>query len=134
MPPPAANRESQSHLEDRRKRRVAAIWILGGVVIAGIVAGWLGWPRWGPRDSFEVRASGAIFWLAVGMLGLCIRDLISIRRHGSRPPTYEDLDEDAGRFRKPANVIRRWMSKNQALVGVIGLASGALLGHFYWQV
>jgi hypothetical protein len=134
------NPESQEILEARRKRRLATIWVLAVVVVAGNLAGWLGFIKWGPLQSDRshwvgVHASAFLFWVAIGMLLLCIRDLVSIRSHGSRPPTFEELtDEASSRFRKPANAVRRWMTKNQAIVGAAGLIAGAILGHRFWIV
>jgi len=135
------NPDSQEVLEARRKRRLAAIWVLAAVVVAGNLAGWLGLITWGPAQSdpghwVGVHASAFLFWVAVGMLLLCIRDLVSIRSHGSRPPTYVELTDEgaSSRFRKPANAVRRWMAKNQAIVGAAGLIAGAILGHRFWTV
>jgi TRAP-type C4-dicarboxylate transport system permease small subunit len=134
------NPESQEILEARRKRRLATIWVLAATVVAGNLAGWLGFIKWGPLQSdpshwVGVHASAFLFWIAVGMLLLCIRDLVSIRLHGSTPPTYQELTaESTSRVRKPANAVRRWMAKNQALVGAAGLIAGATLGHRFWTV
>jgi hypothetical protein len=132
--------QSQNVLEARRKRRLAAIWILAAVVVTGNLAGWLGFIKWGPLQSdpkhlVGVQGSAFLFWLSLGMFVLCVRDLVSIQRHGSRPPTYEELtDKSTSRFRKPANGVRRWVAKNQALVGAAGLIAGLVLGHWFWNV
>jgi hypothetical protein len=138
---PSVNRpESQNLVEARHKRRLAVIWVLAAVVIAGNLAGWLGLIKWGPLQSDRnhwvgVYGSALLFWVSVGMFVLSVRDLISIQRHGSRPPTYEELtDKSTSRFRKPANGVRRWMAKNQAIVGAAGLFAGAILGLWFWNV
>jgi hypothetical protein len=138
--PSVTGPQSQDVLEARHKRRLTAIWILAVVVVVGNLAGWLGFITWGPAQRepshwVGIHASAFLFWVSVGMLLLSIRDLFSIRRHGSRPPTYEELtEESSSRFRKPANAVRRWMAKNQALVGAAGLFAGAILGHRFWTV
>ena len=95
----------------------------------------MGWLKWGPAQSdpnqrLWVYASAAMFWLAAAMLALCIRDLASFLRHGSRPPTQSELPADS---KNPGNPIRRWMESYQALAGAIGLIAGALIGHFAWK-
>ena len=134
----ATDGESHSLIQARRTRRVASIWLAVLVFVGGNVAGWVGLLHWGPAQSDSkqllwVHASAAMFWLAAAMLFVSVRDLVSIRRHGSRPPTEEDLPDDTGQFGKPANVIRKWMAKYQALVGAIGLVVGALFAHFVWK-
>ena len=131
--------QSQSVPEARHTRRLAAIWIVAAVVVTGNVAGWLGFIKWGPFQSdpkhwVGVHGSAFLFWLSLGMFVVCVRDLVSIKRHGSTPPTYEELTESTSRFRKPANGVRRWVAKNQALVGAAGLIAGLVLGHWFWNV
>jgi hypothetical protein len=88
------------------------------------------------------------------MVLLCCRDLVSILKHRSRPPTLEDLEKahqiegtvetaktGSGAWSKLIagfvnrwNEAGRWVQRHLPLVGLIGFAVGALFGHFFWRV
>ncbi len=132
--------DSDTHkaLKGRRARRVGFIWLLAIVFIAGNLWDWFGGHSWGKaqstNQSLVVHASAALFWLGLAMLSLCIRDLISILIHKSRPPTIEDLPEQRGWWdRNMGNPVRKWAKNHQALVGLTGLVAGALFGYFVWK-
>jgi hypothetical protein len=125
-------------LRKRRTRRVAFLWLLAAVFVGGNLWDWFGGHSWGPVQSTDqaiwVHASAALFWLAVAMLSLCLRDLASFLWHRSRPPTIEDLPEDLDWWNKRvANPARRFAARHRALIGVAGLFAGGALGHFLWK-
>jgi hypothetical protein len=123
----------------RRRRRVQAIGVILVVCLIGNVAGWFGWPTWGPIQNdpklrLWVYVSAAVFWLAVAMLLVCLRDLTSmLSHHGERPPTHDDLQDDSGIIGAPAKKIRPWVAKYQAAIGAIALVIGAIAGHYFWK-
>jgi hypothetical protein len=125
-------------LRRRRARRVGFIWILIVVVAAGNAWDFWGGHSWGPEQAgtqaIWVHASAALFWLALGMLFLCLRDLGSIVLHGSHPPTIDELDDTTHWWSKlVANPTRRFVRTHQGLIGFVGLSAGALFGHFLWK-
>src|SRR5207248_7193060 len=75
-----------------------------------------------------------LFWLALAMLSLCVRDLVSLLVHRSQPPTFENLPGGTKWWtRIIADPARRWLGAYQGLVGIAGLIGGAVLGHFLWK-
>ena len=90
MSDPAAIRT----LKKRRTRRIAFVWLLAAVFIAGNLWDWVGGHSWGPAQNTDqaiwVHTSAALFWLALAMLSLCLRDLVSFVVHRSPPPTIND--------------------------------------------
>lgn len=125
-------------LRKRRTRRIAFLWLLVAVFIGGNLWDWIGGHSWGPVQSTDqgiwVHASAALFWLTFAMLALCLRDLVSLLRHGSRPPTIEDLPDDRNWWDKAVgNPVRRFATRHRALVGLAGLMAGGVLGHFLWK-
>lgn len=134
MSDPAAIRT----LKKRRTRRTAFVWLLAAVFIAGNLWDWIGGHSWGPVQSTDqaiwVHASAALFWLAVAMLSLCLRDLISFVLHRSPPPTINDLPDEPGLWnRLVANPTRRFATHHRGLIGLAGLFAGGVLGHFAWK-
>ena len=150
---------SVDEIKGRRKRRFVAVGIVVAVFLAGNAADFLGLFQWGPglnnsNDRVWVLASAAGFWVAVSMFLLCCRDLLSILRHRSRPPTLDDLERarvmagsleaaEVGsgvwrilvtRFEAIWSGAGRWVEKHLALVGLLGFIVGALVGHFWWRV
>jgi hypothetical protein len=132
-------------IKGRRKRRFVAIWIIVAVGLAGNALDLLGVITWGPGqnskdDRVFVLLSAGLFWVAVSMVLLCLRDLISIFKHHSRPPTLEDLKNAQAAEGKEVdtgsvwNEATEWMQKHQALVGLFGFVVGAIGGHFLWGV
>jgi hypothetical protein len=141
----ATTRGSVDEIKGRRKRRLVAIFIVGAVFLVGNALDLLGVINWGPGQNnpdsrVTVLLSAALFWVAVAMVILCFRDLVSIFTHGSRPPTLADLkkaQDDAGDVADTGslwNEASEWMQKHSALVGLIGFVVGALGGHFFWGV
>jgi hypothetical protein len=141
----ATTRGSVDEIKGRRKRRFVAIWIIAAVFLVGNALDLLGVINWGPGQSnpdsrVTVLLSAALFWVAVAMVILCFRDLVSIFKHHSRPPTLEDLKnakaeagevDDTGSF---WNEATEWIQKHQAIVGLIGFVVGAIGAHFFWGV
>jgi hypothetical protein len=140
-------------IQRRRRSRAGWIWVLGLVILAGnLFDVWPGNRVWGPEQQssdgmhrFWFTLSAGMFWIAAALFVLCVRDLFSIGKHrGVPPPTQEDKDRvelavsgaqpdaapvDQTRLAK----ARRSASNNVALLGVIGVAGGALFGHFFWH-
>jgi hypothetical protein len=143
-------------IRGQRNRRFVVIGIVVAVCVAGNAADFLGFVPWGkglndPNDRYWVLASAAGFWVAASMFILCFRDLLSILKHRSRPPTLDDLEGaqamaaslgSAGKSRAPlatrvqagATTATRWVEKHAALVGLIGFVAGAIAGHLLWRV
>ena len=127
-----------SLLRRRRASRVGFIWLLVLVFGVGNVLDWFGWHSWGPLQNSDqgvwVHGAAALFWLALAMLSLCVRDLVSLLVHRSQPPTFENLPGGTKWWtRIIADPARRWLGAYQGLVGIAGLIGGAVLGHFLWK-
>jgi len=131
--------------EARHIRRVGFIWLFVLVFLAGNLWDWFGGHSWGPQqsggNSMWVHASAALFWLGVAMLSLCLKDLSSFLIHRSPPPVGGQLPARGPWWIRPilwwdhhlGRPIHRIASKNQALVGLVFLAAGAVFGHFVWK-
>ena len=136
--PAAPEADPVRTLRRRRSRRTAFVWLLVAVVTAGNLWDWVGGHSWGPLQSTDqgiwVHASALLFWLALAMLALCLRDLVSFLLHWSRPPTIDDLPDERDWWnRTVANPIRHLAADHRAVVGLIGLLGGGVLGHFFWK-
>jgi hypothetical protein len=114
--------------------------------VAGNAWDWVGGHSWGPAQSTQsslvVHASAALFWLALSMLALCVRDLISfLIHHSPSPPPNEAVEAGSSWWSRGLQwwnahftlPVHEWASRNQALIGVGCVAAGALFGHFVWQ-
>lgn len=141
-------------IEGRRRRRsialglIVVMFVIGNSADIAMAAGWV--PNlWGPGlrvadERIWVLLSAGMFWIVFSMSVLCLYDLVSIYGNGSRPPKLDDLivarsragltTPEAEGAHQIWDSAGRWVDKHVALVGLIGMIVGALLGHLLWRV
>ena len=136
--PVTADAKTRKIVKARRNRRVGFIWLFALVFVAGNLWDWFGGHSWGPEQATNqaiwVHISAGLFWLALAMFFLCLRDLGSFLLHGKPPPIGVDTAHDASWWdRMVGNPVRRRIEAHTALIGVAGLFAGALFGYFFWK-
>jgi hypothetical protein len=130
--------EAARSVQKRRQRwRLGAVTVAIAVFAVGNALDLLRLHSWGPAANSKqwiwIQASAALFWLALAWFAVSLADLVSILRHGSRPPTVEDLDQDEDPQDRILNPIRRRASMYHPALGLAGLVVGGLFGHFFWK-
>jgi len=117
-------------------RRIAVAWVGVAILVGGNLADWANWFDWGPGqtggDRTLILFSAGLFWLSLATLVVLAYDVYATWREPGHVPPAPTRLIGPGPIRGIAGWIRDLAAGHPALIGLVGLLAGAIIGHLYW--